>query len=229
MVEIERLIGLLLEEPRAAATPAVVDDHPYPNLQSQLRGGGCACTDRAVGKAGDAVGATRHAVIGRLATAIAASPDAHRRLLREFRRADRSATGQCNHAALAECFSHAGQQLAGAQGSPLVISADEVLALCAQSPTRTTVAYQQLLEELNSAVHAQVSSVPHVRDDNATSAGKEAQRRLLTAAPTVPVVPGLPAGGGCASGDGLAEMSGSQVVVVSDLTGSRVRRPNQTR
>jgi hypothetical protein len=212
-VEVARVIGLLLAEERAPSTPTAAEQHPYPNLQSQLRGSACTCAGTAAEGPADAA---RIAVVSRLAAAMAATcTGSHRRLLRELRRADSKATGQCTHGALVECFSRAGQQ-PGGQQSPLAISVDDALALCARSPTRTTVAYQELLEELDAAAHAHsgTAAVTHTHRDNQTKP---------VAMPVVPVVPGLPAERGPVSGS-----TGSKGdVVVSDLTGSRVRRPSQ--
>lgn len=205
-VEIERLIRLLLEGEQVTATPAALDPHPYPNLQSQLRGGACTCADSA---ADSPAGAFRRPVLSRLAAAIATSPEAHRRLLRELRRADVTATGQCSHVQLMECCSNAGRQLLAGQQSLLALSAEDALALCAQSPSRTTVAYQELLEDLEAAVHAQTSSLTRVGTTDATLIDTH---KCTQAAPATQV-------GGYVGRDGD--------VVVSDLTGFRVRRPSE--
>lgn len=209
-VEVTQVIGLLLAEERVPSTPAAADGHPYPNLQSQLRGSACSCS----GSAEEApAGAARNAVVSRLAAAMATSVGAHRMLLRELRRADRTATGQCAHSALVECFSRAGQQLAAGQQSLLAVSVEDALALCAQSPTRATVAYQELLEDLDAAAQAQ----------GGTAEATRPHRNAQTEPAAVPVVPGLPSERGSVSGC----TGGNGDVVVSDLTGSRVRRPSQ--
>lgn len=206
VVEIERLIRLVLEGEQSTATPAALDPHPYPNLQSQLRGGACTCASPV---AEGPAGASRRSVLSRLAAGIATTPDAHHRLLRELRRADGAATGQCGHGALMECFSHAGRQLQPGEQPLLVLSAEDALALCAQSPSRTTVAYQQLLEDLEAAVRAQTSSPTRVGTTDATRVDTHRHSQAVPASQVSECV-----GRG---GD----------VVVSDLTGIRVRRPSE--
>jgi hypothetical protein len=230
VVRVERLIALLLEEERAAAprTTPPEEPHPYPALQSHLRGAGCTCPPATQGGAV----ATQRSALCRLAAAMAAVPGARCGLLRELRRADSGATGQCDHVALVDCFARAAAAAAAAPAAPaapaataggqqplLAITPEESLAFCASSsPTGTTVAYQQLLEDIVAAAAAGPSDAADCSTAQpAALKGSMAAAGTPKSLPAVPAVPALPAAPAAAT-------AGSSVVVESDLTGSRVTR-----